>query len=76
LLITNNNNTSFRNKISSKFTLKVNKVKTNKSKSSKDINKPAIFNKLPSSILAKSFKKVNEILKFFKKNIQKNEKKD
>jgi len=51
-------------------------VKTNKSKSSKDANKPATFNKLPPPILAKSPKKVNKISKLFKKNMQKNEKKD
>jgi len=51
-------------------------VKTNKSKSSKDTDKPATFNKLSSLIPAKSSKKVNEISKFFKKNMQKNEKKD
>ena len=73
--ITSNNKTSFRNKISSNFTSKVNEVKTNKSKSSKDVDKPAIFNKLTSLILTKSSKKINEILKFFK-NMQTNEKKD
>jgi len=75
-LITDNNNTSFRSKVSSKFTPKINKVKTNKSKSSKNADKPATFNRLPPLILAKCSKEVNEILKYFKRNSQTNEKKD
>ena len=59
-LITDNNKTSFRNKILSKITSKVNKVKANKSKSSKDADKPAAFNKLPSLILVKSYKDINK----------------
>ena len=69
------NNISFRNKISSKFTPKVNKVKTNKNKSSKDADKPTIFNKLSPPIPTKLLKGVNKILKFFKKNMQTNKKK-
>ena len=76
LLIADDNNISFRNKVSSKFTPKVNKVKTNKSKSSKDTDKPTTFNKLSPSIPAKLLKEVNKILKFFKKNMQTNKKKD
>ena len=76
LLIADDNNISFRNKVSSKFTPKVNKVKTNKSKSSKDADKPTTFNKLSPSIPAKLLKEVNKILKFFKKNMQTNKKKD
>ena len=51
-------------------------MKANKSKSSKDADKPATFNKLPSLILVKSYKDINKILEFFKKNIQTNEKED
>jgi len=75
LLIADNNNIFFRNKILSKFTPKVNEVKTNKRKSSKNVDKPTTFNKLSSSIPAKLLKEVNKILKFFK-NMQTNRKKD
>ena len=68
LLITNNNNVSFRNKIAVKFTLKINRVNTNKSKNNNNTNKPTAFNKLLPPIPAKLLKKVNEIAKYFKKN--------
>jgi len=51
-------------------------VKTNKCKGGEDTDKPTTFNKLSPSIPAKLHKKVNEILKFFKKNMQTNEKRD
>ena len=51
-------------------------MKTYKNKSSKSADKPASFNRLPPLIPAKLLKEVNEILKFFKKNIQTNKKKD
>jgi len=55
--------------------LKINEVKTNKSKSSKNVNKPTTFNRLPLSILAKLPKEVNKISKYFKRNNQTNEEK-
>ena len=76
MLITDNNNTFFRSKFLSKFTLKINEVKANKSKSSKNTNKPATFNRLPPPIPAKLPKEINEILKYFKKNNQTNKKKN
>ena len=51
-------------------------MKTNNNKSSKKVDKSASFNKISSPILAKLPKEVNEISKFFKKNIQTNKKKD
>ena len=51
-------------------------MKTNKSKSGKNADKPATFNRLPPPIPAKLPKKVNKISKYFKKNNQTNEKKD
>ena len=75
-LIADNNNTSFGSKVSSKFTLKINEVKTHKSKSGKNADKPATFNRLSPPIPAKLPKKVNKISKYFKKNNQTNEKKD
>ena len=58
-----------------KFTFKLDLVKTS-NKGEKKANKPVSFEKLPFLILAKSFKEVNEILKFFKKNNLTSEKKD
>jgi len=66
----------FRHKVSEKFTPKINEVNINKNKNSKSTNKPAIFNKLPPSILAKLPKEINKISKYFKKNNQTNDKKD
>jgi len=62
-LIADKNNKSFRQKVSSKFTPKLNIVKTS-NKGKKKADKPASFEKLPPSILAKLPKEVNEILKF------------
>ena len=47
-LIANNNNISFRSKILAKFTLKINKVNTNKNKSSKSTDKLATINNISS----------------------------
>ena len=58
-----------------KFTPKINKVNTNKSKSSKSTDKPTTFNKLPPPILDKSPREVNKIAKYFQKNNQSNRKK-
>jgi len=52
-LIADNNNTFFKSKVLSKFTLKINEVKTNKSKSGKNADKLTTFNRLPPPILAK-----------------------
>ena len=70
------NNTSFRNKVSAKFTSKINGVNINKNKSGKSSDLLATFNKLSPPILAKSPKEVNKISKYFKKNHQSGEKKE
>jgi len=62
-LIADKKNKSFRQKVSSKFTPKLNIVKTS-NKGKKKADKPASFEKLPLPILAKLPKEVNEILKF------------
>ena len=71
-LIANNNNTSFRSKVSVKFTSKINRVNinNNKNKSRKSPDLLATFNKLLPFIPAKLPKEVNEISKYFKKNYQ------
>ena len=75
-LITNNNNHSFRCKVKAQFTPKINEGNNNKKV--KDINsdKPALISKLPSLILAKSPKEINNISKFFKKNNNNKEQKN
>jgi len=45
-LITDNNNISFRSKISAKFTPKINRVNTNKNKSGKSTDKSTTINKI------------------------------
>ena len=74
-LVTDKDDWSFRQKVLSKFTFKVQEIK-NKSKNNKQTNKPASFVKILPPILAKTFKEVKEISKFFKKNSQLIEKKD
>ena len=80
LLITDNNNISFRNKVLVKFTLKINKVNTNKSKSGKSTDRPTTFNKLPPSFQPNcprrsmklqniSKRTINLIEKMIKKNL-------
>ena len=64
-LIVDNSNTSFRNMVKSKFSPQV--VKTLSNGKGKNIVKPASILFIPSPILAKFPKKVNEISKSFKK---------
>jgi len=59
------NNNSFRQKVSYKFTLKVNLIKNGK-KCNKNTDKPVSITRLSLPILAKSPKEVNKILKYFK----------
>ena len=64
-LFVDNNQMTFRSKVKSKFNSQVNKPKI--SVKDKEMVKPTFVFALLPSILAKSQKKVNEILKFFKK---------
>ena len=64
-LLTDENNNFFRQKITSKFTPKTSPIKTGKNEE-KSIDKLASIKRLPSPILAKSFKEVKEISKYFK----------
>ena len=75
LLIADENNCSFRQKVAAQFTPRLSEIKTN-NKSKKKIDKPTSFVKLPSLIPAKISKEVNEISKFFKKDNQLIKKKD
>ena len=75
LLVFDKDSWTFRQKVASKFTPKVQEIKT-KSKNNKQTNKLASFVKLPPPILVKTLKEVKEISKFFKKNSQLAEKKD
>lgn len=59
------NNNSFRQKVSYKFTLKINPINNSK-KDNKNTDKPMSIKRLPLPIPAKSPKEVNEILKYFK----------
>jgi len=61
-LIVDKDNNSFRQKVSSKFTSKLNLVKTN-NKGKENIEKPVSIERLPPPIPAKLPKEVNEILK-------------
>ena len=70
MLIADSNNISFRNKVAAKFTLKITLPNALKNNNVKDDDKPASINKLLPLILAKIPKKINEIIKFFKKNSQ------
>ena len=70
VLIADSNSNSFRDKISAKFTLKIKEHNASKSNKGKSTDKLATINKLPSFILAKSPKEINDIVKFFKKNKQ------
>ena len=65
LLIADVHNNSFRQKVSYYCMLKMNNIKTGKSKS-KEINKLASVKRLPLPISTKTPKEVNEIFKFFK----------
>ena len=68
------NNISFRNRVASKFTPKINNNNNIKNKDSKSDNKPATVSRLPPPILAKSPKKVKDIVNFFRKNEKSKEK--
>jgi len=72
-LIVDNTKTSFRNKIKSKLSPQIGKTPVNVK--DKDIVKPTYVSPLPPPILAKSPKKVIEILKYFKKNLPSAQKK-
>ena len=65
LLFADNNNNSFRQKVSFKCILNVNPMKDRK-KEEKNIKKPVSIEGLPPPILAKLSKEVKEISKFFK----------
>ena len=65
-LYIDNSNTTFRNKVKSKFIPQVLKNLTNNKK--KEIVKPTFISPLPPLIPAKLQKEVNELLKYFKKN--------
>jgi len=69
------NNVSFRNKVTSKFTLEIYNNNNTKNKGSKSNNKLATVSRLPLPIPAKLSKKVKDIAKFFKKNKKSKEKK-
>ena len=73
ILIADSNSNSFRNKVSAKFTLKINRYNTSKSDKGKSIDKMATIKLLPP-IQAKLTKEVNNIAKYFKKNKQSKEK--
>ena len=64
-LIANKNNNFFRQKVSFKFTPKVNPVNTGK-KENRNTDKPISIKRLPLPILAKMSKEVKKILKYFK----------
>ena len=68
------NNVSFRNKVASKFTPKINNNNNLKNKGSKSDNKLATVSRLPLPIPAKLPKVVKNIAKFFKKNEKSKEK--
>ena len=63
MLIADSNRISFRNKVLTKFTPKINRSNISKSHNSKSTDKLATINRLFPSILAKSPKKTNEITK-------------
>lgn len=65
-LVVDNTNILFRNKVKSKFSPQVFKAPQNGK--GKNVINSVFISSIPSLILAKSSKKVNEILKFFKKN--------
>lgn len=75
LLVTNKDNRTFRQQVSSKFTLKIQRTRST-TKGDKLTNKLARFTKLSSLIPMKTSKEVKEISKFFKKSIKPTERKD
>ena len=73
-LYVNNTNTTFRNKVSSKFTPWVSK-NLNSNNKRKETVKPTFISPIPPPILAKTQKEVDELLKYFKKNTNSQQKK-
>jgi len=74
-LIADSNNHFFRCKVKAQFTPKINKSNNTKKNKDLNVNKPAFIFRLPPPILAKLPKEVNEISKYFKKNIKKKDQK-
>ena len=72
-LVVDDTNMSFRNKVKSKFSPQI--VKEPSNNKDKNSVKPSYIFSLPLPILAKSLKKVDEISKFFKKNLTSMQKK-
>ena len=72
-LSVDNSNTSFRNKVKSKFNPQANKPQT--TNKVKKMAKPIFISALSSSIPAKLSKKVNKLSKYFKKNKKQGQKK-
>jgi len=68
-LYVDNTNTTFRNKVSSKFTPRVSKNSNNNNKG-KETVKPTFIFPIPPPILAKTQKEVNKLLKYFNTNPQ------
>ena len=66
VLYVNNNNTTFRSKVKSKFSPQVKNIQTLSNKG-KNVVKPTFILAIPSPILAKLSKEVKEISKYFKK---------
>ena len=66
-------NTTFRNKVKTKFTPQVPKFMNNNK--SKEIVKPTFISSIPPPIPAKTQKEVNELSKYFKKNTNSQQKK-
>ena len=58
-----------------KFTPKINEGNNTKKDKDLNVNKPVSISRLPPPIPAKSPKEINEISKYFKKNIEKKTKK-
>ena len=65
-LYVDDNNTTFRNKVKSKFTPQVPKLVNNNK--GKEVVKPTFISSIPPPIPAKSQKEVIELSKYFKKN--------
>ena len=73
-LYIDNTNTTFRNKVSSKFTPQVPK-NSNINNKGKETVKPTFISPIPPPIPAKTQKEVNELWKYFKKNTNPQQKK-
>ena len=66
-LYIDNTNTTFKNKVSSKFTSQVSK-NLNINNKEKEMVKPTFISPISPPIPAKTQKEVNKLLKYFKKN--------